>query len=319
MKSLRTLALLTSASLLLAACDGTRAPATTAAASIELSGRNDVKLNDPTTLTAVVKAANGTVLTDKKVVWTSSNSDVATVDANGVVTAQRFGAATITATVEGVKQTVDVRTYGLEAFAGVRESFDTAMFLRYRTADGKAPTPPRVTITVTGPTGWNNNAPVVLSNVDYSNFFKPDGSGSHWFEFSFIAGRNATIQPVVGTYQVKFEVGGETWTSSAAISSLQNSAPPVSNITVAPYNGSAVTGTWDGTVRNGSYRAGVQRYGFVEVKDTTATIPTPAPGLTRGQDYVFEVQSMSLDVTAPVETRLNGQFDTGYRALFFRP
>lgn len=317
MNTRRSLALLTSLSLLLAACNGTKTPANTTAASIELSGQSDVKLNDPATLTAVVKAADGTVLTAKKVAWTSSNSEIAAVDANGVVTARHFGAATITATVDGLKKTVDVRTYGLEAFAGVRESFDTAMFLRYRTADGKAPATSRVTITVTGPTGWNNNDPVVLSNVDYSNFFKQDGSGSHWFEFSFIAGRNATIQPVVGTYQIRFEIGGETWTSAATISSLQNSAPPVSNITVAPYDGSVVTGTWKSDVKNGSYRAAVQRYGFVEVKETTATIP--ASRLISGESYVFEVQSMSLDVTAPVETVLNGQFDTGYRAVFFTP
>jgi trimeric autotransporter adhesin len=51
---------------------------------------------------ATVKDANGTVVTDRVVVWTSSNDAVASVSPGGVVTGKAAGTATITATSEGV-------------------------------------------------------------------------------------------------------------------------------------------------------------------------------------------------------------------------
>jgi uncharacterized protein YjdB len=54
-----------------------------------------------TTLTAVVKDANGAVLTDRVVTWSSSNTNVATVSQTGVVKSLITGEATITATTEG--------------------------------------------------------------------------------------------------------------------------------------------------------------------------------------------------------------------------
>ena len=54
-----------------------------------------LKVNETTTLTATVLPET---VTNKSVTWTSSNESVATVDANGVVTAIAAGEATITAT-----------------------------------------------------------------------------------------------------------------------------------------------------------------------------------------------------------------------------
>ena len=54
-------------------------------------------------LTATVSPANAT---NKRVTWSSSNQDVATVDENGVVTAKTEGTATITATTDDGKKTV---------------------------------------------------------------------------------------------------------------------------------------------------------------------------------------------------------------------
>jgi uncharacterized protein YjdB len=53
------------------------------------------------TLTATVRDANGAVVTDRAVGWTSSNTAVATVTQAGVVKAIAGGAATISATSEG--------------------------------------------------------------------------------------------------------------------------------------------------------------------------------------------------------------------------
>ncbi|HET7456371.1 MAG TPA: Ig-like domain-containing protein [Gemmatimonadaceae bacterium] len=54
-----------------------------------------------TTLTATVKDASGNTLADRPVTWTTSNAGVATVSANGVVTAVAPGTAIVTATREG--------------------------------------------------------------------------------------------------------------------------------------------------------------------------------------------------------------------------
>jgi trimeric autotransporter adhesin len=60
------------------------------------------------TLTATTRDALGNILTGRVVTWTSSNTNVATVDQNGVVTAQNRGNATITATSEGKTGTAAV-------------------------------------------------------------------------------------------------------------------------------------------------------------------------------------------------------------------
>jgi uncharacterized protein YjdB len=52
-------------------------------------------------LSAVLRDANGTVLTSRTVTWSSDNNGVATVNANGLVSGVAAGSATITATSEG--------------------------------------------------------------------------------------------------------------------------------------------------------------------------------------------------------------------------
>lgn len=59
-------------------------------------------------LTATVLDLHGVTLTGRVVTWSSSNTAVATVDANGVVTAVAAGSATITATSEGQSGTATV-------------------------------------------------------------------------------------------------------------------------------------------------------------------------------------------------------------------
>jgi trimeric autotransporter adhesin len=60
------------------------------------------------TLTATTRDALGNILTGRVVTWSSSNTNVATVNPNGVVTAQNRGNATITATSEGKSGTASI-------------------------------------------------------------------------------------------------------------------------------------------------------------------------------------------------------------------
>ena len=61
------------------------------------------------TLSATLRDALGNVLTGREVAWSSSKTQVATVDESGVVTAQNRGDTTVTATSEGVNGTAMVK------------------------------------------------------------------------------------------------------------------------------------------------------------------------------------------------------------------
>jgi alpha-tubulin suppressor-like RCC1 family protein len=69
-----------------------------------------IALGDTVRLTAVAKTAGGEVLSGKTFIWTSSDTTTATVDAtSGVVTAIRNGAASISATTDGLTGTAMVQ------------------------------------------------------------------------------------------------------------------------------------------------------------------------------------------------------------------
>lgn len=65
-------------------------------------------VGETTQASAVAKDASGNTLTGRPIVWTTSNSEVATVNAQGVVTAVKVGTATITATSEGKSGSANV-------------------------------------------------------------------------------------------------------------------------------------------------------------------------------------------------------------------
>ena len=64
-------------------------------------GSVSVVIGTTASLSATVRAPDGVVLSDRSVGWTSSNPAIATVNAQGRVTALVPGSATVTATVEG--------------------------------------------------------------------------------------------------------------------------------------------------------------------------------------------------------------------------
>jgi len=77
--------------------------------SVSLTPSPDtVVLGGTSQLTATVKDAGGSVLTDRTVTWTSDNDLIASVSSTGLVTSKSVGAANITATAEGKFSTAKV-------------------------------------------------------------------------------------------------------------------------------------------------------------------------------------------------------------------
>lgn len=88
----------------MAACGGgdggTTAPPTVATVVVTL-GATQLIPGATTGASAVVRSADGTTLTGRSIVWSSSALNIATVDAAGAVSAVAAGSATISATSEG--------------------------------------------------------------------------------------------------------------------------------------------------------------------------------------------------------------------------
>jgi uncharacterized protein YjdB len=63
---------------------------------------------------ATLTAANDEVLSDRDIEWSSSNTAVATVDEDGLVTAVGAGSATITATSEGKSGTARIAVFAAQ-------------------------------------------------------------------------------------------------------------------------------------------------------------------------------------------------------------
>ena len=76
-------------------------------------------------LTAEVRAQNGQPMAGAAVSWSSSNAAVATVDAQGLVTAAGNGTATITATAGGVSGTATVTVAQTVSAVAVSPATDT--------------------------------------------------------------------------------------------------------------------------------------------------------------------------------------------------
>lgn len=86
---------------------GTVPPAAVASISLDVTSLN-LYSGITRVVSSTVKDANGNVLTDRTISWSSSNNSVASVTSAGAITCGAFGSATITASVEGKSATVSV-------------------------------------------------------------------------------------------------------------------------------------------------------------------------------------------------------------------
>lgn len=165
------------------------------------------------TLTATTKDAAGTVLTGRAVTWSSSNTAVATVDQNGVVTGKTVGTDTVTATSEG-KTAQAVITVNPGAVASVTVAPSSASVL----AGMFDTTLVRVALTATAKDVAGNTVSgqsVAWTSSD-TTIARVDASG-------VVHGYNT------GTVTITATVGGQKGTSTVTVT-----RPAVATITVVP-------------------------------------------------------------------------------------
>ena len=98
--------------------DGTGA--TESVSAVSVSGASEIAVGATANFTATVSAAY--ITTDTSVTWSSSNTNVATVDSNGVVTAVSAGNATITAT--SVFDSTKSGSASVQVSASVSDTFE---------------------------------------------------------------------------------------------------------------------------------------------------------------------------------------------------
>jgi len=128
-------------------------------------------------LTASPKDANGYTLTGRTVLWTSSNTSAATVDASGLVTGVGAGSATITATSENVQGTSAI-TVTIVAVASVSVAPPSATLQVSQTVQLTATPKDAGGGTLTGRTVTWATSNKSVASVDGSGLVTAAGAGS---------------------------------------------------------------------------------------------------------------------------------------------
>jgi Bacterial Ig-like domain (group 2) len=292
---------------LLTACPAPTAPTV---ASISIAGAptdNNLKINAPATLTATAKDSSGVAITGTTFTWVSSNPDAVSVDAGGVVTAKKFGDAIITASAGGVSAaTSSVKTYGLEVIGGTRTSLGsssvgTAIFLRFRKANGAAPSA-NVPVSVTGPSDWNSANTLTLNTAA--------GWTNWWFSRLSLLAKS-------GNYTANATIDGEAYSSSFSIDATQTLASPAS-VTVSNISTTGATGTWSTVTGAAGYlfevwnkTDNVNAAGLYDYT-TALTSSQTGLGLVKGKTYYGQTHSMNFLPTTGFSVALPAQFNVGF-------
>ncbi len=249
----------------------------------------DIKIGDPaTTFQAVAKDSSGTMLTGKTFTWNSSNPDVASVDANGLVTAKHVGTTKITATSDGITGEISsFRVYGLEVIGGAARYSDTPnvyLGLYYRLMlPGTAATPAGA-MSISGPSGWNANAAL---SVPYSASAQAGAKISP----------NALVE--TGAYTATTTVAGQTFSSSFNINKTSTLEFPT-NVNLSAVSASSLTISWSAVTGADRYLVGLNPKALGEWKDVpknqalSATF-NGAPALMTGTIYRAFVQASNLN------------------------
>jgi hypothetical protein len=268
---------------------------------------------------AVAKDTAGKEMTDKTFTWASSDSNIASVDTSGKVTAKRFGKVKISASVDSkTGESAEQTTFGLEASGGVSiykqgEAPSMALLVRFRNAQDTGVVQNTTALTIKGPTGWNNNTP---AQVQYS------GNGRTWVRWQAGVG---SVPVLDGNYQISTSIDGSDYGTSFSVDT-KNTLLAVTNFKVDSVNANSVSCSWNAVAGNVSYWFDSQNdtnRTYLTGINTTATSGT----LTLPSGTVFEplktyrcaVHSRNFNPntsTAFIDP-FPAQFNTGYNAIQF--
>jgi streptogramin lyase len=160
-----------------------------------------------------LQEADGTVVSEPKPIWSSTQPNVASVNGNGLVTANGLGQTQIRATLDGQTVSSTLSTFGMQVAGGTysvsgQTQKGTAFAFRYVTENGQASTAP-FNISIAGPAGWNNNQ--TLETTYPAN--------------SFGYSLTSNAQPISGTYTLTQDGKKSSFTVDA-----MGSIPTVQNV-----------------------------------------------------------------------------------------
>ncbi len=129
-------------------------------AQVEVDGASNLLVGQAAQFTAATRDAQGTLLTGRTIVWSTSSGAVATVSATGTVSGVAPGAATITATSEGKTASLAVNVSHVPVAAIVvtpavltlQHTRDSALVSVVTAADGTV---------LDRPVAWSSSAPTI--------------------------------------------------------------------------------------------------------------------------------------------------------------
>jgi hypothetical protein len=268
---------------LLTACPSPPSPTIASIAITGAPNDNNLKISAPVQLTATATDSSGATISNVAFNWVSSNPDAVSVDANGLVTAKKFGTATITASSGGINgTTASQTTYGLEATFGVwangnNSTFGTNYLYRIRLKTGQTfPAKTSLNFSVTGPTGWNNDtASITTCELGAVAFARIHCTWSR------------AIVPISGNYRASVIYNNETFVSQPVAVDITAPTLERPNITVTQASTTAVTASWASIT-------GVQSYYMRVLNDSDSTSNKQSPWLKTTN---ATISGLSLDPT----------------------
>ncbi|NJK43459.1 MAG: hypothetical protein HC933_03600 [Pleurocapsa sp. SU_196_0] len=274
-------------------------PPTVSSLALSVGATSSAVIGEPVALSATATLSDGSQTGDKTITWTSSQPDIASIDASGTLSAKRLGTVDITASVDGVSASSRFVTNGLEVSAGSRvdKGFDgvgSAFVFRYRHPTPDAPS--KVTVRVTGPDTWNANKVLTLDLVACKNAPL----------FRLYINRNvANLSAVAGTYQTSALVNGTAFTASARVdgapaqgfATMSMNAAAIQRVTTGGTTEFQVNGSWAAIPNVGVYEVLARLKGNAIARDGfTKDMAVEFLNLTV-QPELLQVAAHSLDVS----------------------
>jgi uncharacterized protein YjdB len=280
-------------------------------ASVEVSPASaSMTVGGTVQLSATTRDANGQALTGRAVTWTSSNADLATVSATGLVTGRAVGPVTITATSEGRSGTSSITVTQVPvasvvvtpASASIQVGGTVQLSASARDANGNA---------LEGrPIAWTSSDDAVAS-VSSSGLVTAKVAGS--------ATITATSEGKSGTASVTVtNVPVATVTVTPATSTLQIGGTVQLTATLRDAGGNALTGRTTTWTSSNTTAATVSATGLVTARAAgTATITATSEGKSGTASVTVSqpaVASVTVSPTsATIETGATRQFTATMR------